>query len=110
MQLVLVVVVAGEGDSLLDQPFDRVAPALDHEAHRVVVAQARAGDVGVADVVFERVGAVQHGRDAALRPARGPVEQLMLRDQGYLLPVGQMEGGGHSSQTTPQEEYIVGFQ
>ena len=92
VQLVLVVVVAGEGHALGDQPFDRLAAALDHEAHRVVVAQARPGDVGVADVVFERVRAVQDGGDAPLGPARGPVQELVLGHQGHLA--GGRPGGG----------------
>ena len=61
-----------------------LAAALDHEAHGVVVAQAGAGDVGVADVVLDRVGAIQDRGDPALRPAGGPVEQLVLGDQGDL--------------------------
>ena len=77
-----VAAVAGEGHALLDQPLDRPAAALDHEAHRVVVAQARPGDVGVADVVLEGVGAVQHGGDAALGPAEAPVQELVLGDEG----------------------------
>jgi hypothetical protein len=84
VQLLGVVAVAGERDPLGDQPFHRLPAALDHEAHRVVVAEARPGDVGVADVVCKGVGLVQDRGDPALGPAGGPVEELVLGHQGHL--------------------------
>ena len=108
VQLVLVVVVAGEGHPLGDQPFDRSAPALDHEADRVVVAQARAGDVGVADVVLEGIGAVQDGRDPALGPARGAVQELVLGHEGDLVAgLGELQGGGHAGQAAADDQDVV---
>jgi hypothetical protein len=52
VQVVGVGAVAGEGDALGHEPLDRAPAALDHEADGVVVAQARPGDVSVADVVL----------------------------------------------------------
>jgi hypothetical protein len=78
VELGLVVVVAGEGHPLFDQPFDRMPAAFHDEPDGIVVAEARSGDVGIADMVPQAVGAIQDRRDASLGPAGGAHEELQL--------------------------------
>jgi hypothetical protein len=82
-------------------------PALHHEAHGVFMAKSRTGDVGVADVVVYRVGALYDGGDAALRPAGGAIEELVFCDKRNLAMRSQMEGGGHAGQTTADDDNVV---
>ena len=64
-----------EGDELVDPP----RALLDEDPHGVLVAQAGAGGEGVGQVQVGRVGvAAEHGRDAALRPARRRLVELAL--------------------------------
>ncbi len=79
---VVTALVAGEGNTLVDQPVDRAAPVLDHEARGATVIQSGAGGDRVAYVCFERVAVVEDGGDSALCPARGAVLQGALADQG----------------------------
>ena len=67
--------VARKRHALLDQPFDGFAAVLDDIARGALVAQAAAGDQGVFDVLLVAVARVQHGRDPALRPVAGAIEQ-----------------------------------
>ena len=107
MEVVRIVAVAGEGHPLADQPFDRLAPALDHEAHGIVVAQARPRDVGIADVVFDGIRAVQDRRDPPLGPAGGAVEELVLGHQRDLVAPGQAQRRGHSGQAATDYQNVV---
>ena len=102
--------LARERHALRHEPVDGVAAALDHEAHRVVVAQAGTGHVRVAGMVLERVGAVEHGRDAALGIGRGPFEELMLGDESDAARGRQAQGGGQSRQPAADDEDVVGAQ
>ncbi len=107
VQLLLVGVVAREGDPLLDEPFDRPAAALDHEAHRVLVAKAGARHLGVADVVLDGVGPVEHRGNAPLGPARRPAQQLVLGDQGHLLALGEPQCRGHAREAAADHQDVV---
>jgi len=53
VELVAADAFAREAHAVAHQPLDRPPAALDHEAHRVVVAKARAGNVGVAGMAIE---------------------------------------------------------
>ncbi|EFK95563.1 hypothetical protein LDC_2426 [sediment metagenome] len=66
--------------------------------------------MGVADVVLEGVGAVQDGGDAALGVGGGPLEELVLGDQGHLAVGGEAKGGRESGQAAPDDQYVVGVQ
>ena len=103
-------VLAGERHPLVHEPLDGVAPALDHEAHRVVVAQSPAGHVGVADVVLHGVGAVEHGGDAALGVGGGAFEEFVLGDEGHLAVGGEAQCSGQSGQAAADYEDIAGVQ
>jgi len=107
VQVIRVVGVAGEGNSLGHQPLHGAAPPLDDETHRVVVAEAGPGDMGVPDVVLEGIGLVQDRGDAALGPAGGPVQQLVLGHQGDLLGLGEVQGGGHAGEAGADDQYVV---
>ena len=108
VQVLGVVAVAGELHPLRHQPFDRPAAALDHEPDGIVMAQARPGDVRVADVVLVGVGSVQDRGDPPLGPARGPVEELVLGHQRRPEAVfGQVEGGGHARQAATDDQDVV---
>ncbi len=83
------------------------APMLDHETHGVVVAEIGASDVSVADVVGERVRVVHHGGNAALRPARGAVQQLVLGDQGHLVAFSRRSAADMPASPAAQDENVV---
>jgi len=72
VKLVLVVVVPCEWHSLCHEPFHRAPAPLDHEAHRLGVAEPGPGNQGVADVVFHRVGAVEDGGRSRPGPSSRP--------------------------------------
>ena len=82
------------------------AAALDHEAGDRLVAQAGAGDQGVADVAVGGVVPGQHGGDAALGPAAGAVEQLLLGDQTDLALVGQMQRQRQPGQAAADDQNV----
>ena len=84
-----IVIVPGERHALFEQPLDGTAAMLHHEAHRVILAQSRAGDMGVADVVGRGIFLAQHGGDATLCPCAGSIEELLLGEQRNLLGFGE---------------------
>ena len=105
--LVVVLLVAGEGHPLFDQPLDRFAAMLHGEAHRVLAAQAATGDQGVLDVGFHGVGIVQHGGHAALGPVSRALRQFALAEDGdaqvFRKGQGQTQAGGAAA----DDQYIV---
>jgi hypothetical protein len=98
--------ITGEGHPLADQPFDTGAAALDHVAGDRVVAQAGAGDLGVANMALRGVVAGKHGGDAALGPAAGAVEQLLFGDHPDLPLSGEMEGERQAGQPAAYDQDI----
>ena len=66
--------------------------------------------MGVADVVLDGVGAVEHGGDAPLGPAEAPSSSSCLVTRATLQAVGQTQGGRHAGQTTADDEDVVGVQ
>jgi hypothetical protein len=84
-------IVAGEGDALIDQPFDGFAPVFDDEAGGALVAQAAAGDQGVIDMLFMAIAGIKHGSNAALCPVTGPVLQGTLGNNRDSTRFRQMQ-------------------
>ena len=70
-------VEAGAGG---DQPAYGVGALGDEGADGLLVAQARARDEGVVEVLLGGVALAERGGDAALRPARGAVVEAGLGD------------------------------
>ncbi len=68
----------GEGNAVGSQPGDHFACLARHHAGDRFVAQAGAGNQGVADVGLDRVAAVDRGGNTALRPVAGTVGHLAL--------------------------------
>lgn len=64
----------------LDQAAYGVGALGDEDAHGVLVAQARARDEGVLEVLLRGVALAEGRGDAALRPARGAVVEAGLGD------------------------------
>ena len=80
---------ARERHALRDQPFDRLAPPLDHEAGGQGIAKSGAGGEGVLDMGCNRIGIVEHRRDTTLRPRRRRVIDGAFGHQGNAMRVGQ---------------------
>jgi hypothetical protein len=57
-----------EGNTLVDEPFDRAASMLHDETRRARIIEMTSGIEGVANVRFDGVLTVKNGRDPALRP------------------------------------------
>ena len=74
--------VAVEGDAERDELADAGRPLVDEHAHGLGVAEARAGDERVADVVLGAVVGEHHAGDAALRVAGVGVLEHVLRHEG----------------------------
>ncbi len=98
--------VAGERNALPDKPVDGLASALDHVAGDFGVAQSRAGDHGVADVVLGRVVLGEHRGNAALGPVGGAVQEFALGDDADFLAVGQIERDGEAGQAAADDRDI----
>ncbi len=96
--------VVGEGHALGCQPVDHFPALADHEAGDVFVAEAGAGDQGVADMGLHRVVAVEHGCNAALCPGAGAVQELALGQDGDMLVLREMERGGEGSEAAADDE------
>ena len=82
----LPVAVAVEGGAPADQLAQPRRPLGDQHPDGRRVAQADAGDLGVAGVRRRGVGRGEHGGDAALRPAGRAVVDLDLGDDGDRQP------------------------
>ena len=65
---------------------------------------------GVADMVLEGVGAVEHGGDPALGVGGGAFEQFVLGDEGHLAGGGEAQGGGQPGKAAADDEDVVGVQ
>ena len=98
--------VARELDALFDEPVDGPLAVLDDEAGGRGIVEVRAGDEGVADVVLDRILAVQHGGDAALGPGRGAVVQRAFADQADLAELGEADGRRLPGEAAPDYENV----
>jgi RNase P protein component len=83
--------VARERHALSDEPFDCLAAVFDDVAGDLRIAQAGSGDKRVANVVLRTVVLSKDGRNAALRPIRGAVEQFAFCKNSNLAVVGKMK-------------------
>src|SRR5690606_18506409 len=72
--------VAGEGDSLLDQPLDGFAAVLDRETHGFFVAKPAPGNERIGDMGLHRIAIIEHGSHAALCPVRRAVGKIALAE------------------------------
>ncbi|EXI69489.1 MAG: hypothetical protein AW07_04232 [Candidatus Accumulibacter sp. SK-11] len=100
------ILVAGEGNALVDQPVHRAPPVLDHEACRAEVIQAGAGGDRVANVRLDRIAVVQDRGDSALCPARGAVLEGALADQRHAPCCRQPQRRSLAGQSTADYENI----
>ena len=83
-QVVLGLVIAGKGNTTVDQPVDALAAMLDRKPDGIFVAETAPGVEGVADVILKRVIVIQHGCNAALGPERCAAADIGLADDGDL--------------------------
>ncbi len=80
----------------------------DEDAHRVGIAQARAGSQRVDEVQIGRVGRGQRRGHAALRVARRGMRQLALGQHEHgQAPARRVERSRQPRDATPQHEDVV---
>ncbi len=75
----------------LAQPADRRRAVFHRELYRVGVAQARAGDHRIVRVGLDRVGGIQHRRDAALRVIGAAFVRGTLSQRDHAGDIGQAQ-------------------
>lgn len=92
-----------------DQPAYGVGTLGDQGADRVLVAQARARDQGVVQMLLRGVAVAQRGGDAALRPARGAVVQAGLGDHDRAQPGGRAAQRGGQTRDSGADHDDVGL-
>ena len=109
MKLIVVVVIAGKGYALVYQPFHRFPAMFNHETHRIVFAQASAGNMSVTDMVFGRIIIAQNGGYSTLRPGARGIQQLMFGQKCHFLSFSQAQRQGHTRQTAANNQNIVFF-
>ena len=73
-------------------------------ARRVLVDEAGAGLLGVADVQLDAVVVAQHADDAALGPGRRGLVEAALGEQDDRVPVGEVEGDGQAGEAGPDDD------
>ncbi len=88
--------VACEGDTVADQPFDGGAAVFDDVAGRCFVAEAGARDQGVVDMLVMAVVRVEHRGDAALCPVACAFGQRAFADDDHAAVIGEMQGDGQA--------------
>ncbi len=98
---------AGKVHPLVDQPADRARPVFHRVAHRVVMAQAAAGQVGVAHVALQGVVAVEHRGHAALGVVSACMGEFTLGQQRRLHAVGQAQGHGKAGGAGADDQNVV---
>ncbi len=92
--------VAREGNTVADQPFDGGAAVFDDVAGRRFVAEAGARDQGVVDMLVMAVVRVEHRGDAALCPVACAFGQRAFADDDHAAVIGEMQGDGQARQAT----------
>ncbi|MCY1533852.1 hypothetical protein D9M68_692010 [compost metagenome] len=105
--LARVLVIAGEGHALVDQPLDGCTAMLNGEAYGVFPAQAGPGDQGVFDMGIDRVGVVQHRGHAALGPIGRTIAEVGLAQHHDIEVRGQGEGQGQASGAAADDQYVL---
>ena len=103
---VVAVVITGKGNALRNQPIDGAPTVFDDEASRPRVIEKSASGDRVANVRFDRIAVIEHGRNATLRPTRSTVFEAALADQGHSAGWCQPKCRGLSSQTTANDENV----
>lgn len=90
-----------------DEPPYGVGALGDQDAHRLLVAQARAGDQGVVEVLLGGVALAEGRGDAALRPAGRAVVEARLGDHHGGQPRGlAAEGGGEPGDAGADDHHV----
>src|SRR5690606_32815911 len=113
----VVAALAGEGQAAFgglvevgaggDQPAHRVGALGDEDADRLLVAQARAGDQRVVEVLFGSVAVTEGRGDAALRPPGGAVVEPGLGDDARG-EAGRFaaQGGGEAGDAGADDHHV----
>ncbi len=90
-----------------DQPPYGVGALGDEDAHRLLVAQARAGDQGVVEVLLGGVALAEGRGDAALRPAGRAVVETRLGDHhGGQARRPAAQGGGETGDAGADDHHV----
>ena len=89
------------------QPFDRRLAALDRVPDRGRVAELDARLQGIADMTFDRIGVVHHGRDAALGIDRAPLAKRSLAEHRDPHSTGQVQGERQTGRTAADHQHVV---
>lgn len=105
-QVVLGLVIAGKGNTAVDQPVDALAAMLDRKPDGILVAETATGVEGVADVILKRVFVIQHGCNAALGPERCAAADIGFADDGDLQVFGQIQGNSEAGSTAADNQDI----
>ena len=98
---------AGKVHPLVDQPADRLRAVFHRVAHRVIMAQAAAGQVGVAHMALQGVVAVEHRGHAALGVVSACMGEFTLGQQRRLHAVGQAQGHGEAGGAGADDQNVV---
>ena len=98
--------VAGERHALADEPFDGFTAVFDHQPVDVRIAQPRAGDLGVADMVFRGIVFRQHRGDPPLGPVGCSVQQFALGNDPNPAVVRQLQCHGQPGQAAAHDGYV----
>ena len=100
-------VFTGKGHTAVDQPLDGLGGLLDRKAGSYRVVQVRTRIQRVFDMAFQRVGAVEDGRNTALRPTGGGVGDGTLADQADLEPgIGQTQCRALAGQAAADDQHV----
>ena len=102
-----VVVLAGEGHALPDQPFYRFPSVLDDEACHHRIAQPGTGSQRILDMCLDGVVIRQHGRDATLGPIAGTVVKRALGDQADFFMRRQLQRQRKAGEAAADNENVV---
>ena len=96
--------VRRERHALLDEPLDRLGAVLGDELRRVLVDEAGAGILRVADVQLDAVVVAEHADDAALGPGGRRLVEVALGEQDDRVPVGEVEGDGQAGEAGADDD------
>ncbi|MNE85694.1 hypothetical protein D3C80_1827240 [compost metagenome] len=77
------------------------------ETHRILAAQAGAGDQGVLDVGIDRIGIVQHRCHAALGPVGRAIAEVGLAQYDDVEMRGQCQGKGQAGGAAADDQYVM---
>jgi hypothetical protein len=97
-----------ERHAQLRQLLNRVRRARDDKFHRLAVVQARTRDHRVLDMLLETVPAIEHGRNAALRPCGRSAVERALGDHQHLAILRQMDSSRQPRRAGADNDDIIG--